>query len=76
MSFSRTDATFTLSVADNGSGFGGDVDPDVDKTMGLSLVRDLSVQLGGRAKFGHADGGERGVQCTVTFVRGHGGAES
>ncbi|MGD0679663.1 MAG: PAS domain S-box protein [Polyangiaceae bacterium] len=76
VSFSRTDATFTLSVADNGSGFGGDVDPDVDKTMGLSLVRDLSVQLGGRAEFGHADGGERGVQCTVTFVRGHGGAES
>jgi PAS domain S-box-containing protein len=61
----------TILVADNGSGFAGRVDPAGDQTMGLTLVRDLSRQLRGRAEFATLNG----ARCTVTFpaVRRAGG---
>ena len=59
----RQGTAVALSVSDNGHGLSGDVDPLHEKTMGLSLVRDLGAQLGGEAKF-ESDGG---VRCTVTF---------
>ena len=52
-----------LVVGDNGAGFARAVDPGNAKTMGLTLVQDLSLQLGGRADFAAADG----VRCTITF---------
>jgi two-component sensor histidine kinase len=52
-----------LSVADNGRGFPGDIDPTRDETMGLTLVRDLSSQLRGRIEFTT----KGGARCAVTF---------
>jgi len=60
---SKQDDTITLSVADNGLGFPAAVDPSSEATMGLSLIRDLSIQLRARAVFDSS----HGVQCTITF---------
>jgi len=59
----RDGRDLSLSVADNGPGLPSTVDPDKDESMGLTLVRDLSRQLRGRAIFESADG----VRCTVRF---------
>jgi two-component sensor histidine kinase len=53
----------TLLVADNGSGFDAEIDPGRDETMGLTLVRDLSAQLGGTAEFASVNG----ARCVVRF---------
>ena len=53
----------SLSVADSGPGFPRTVDPDNDESMGLTLVRDLALQLRGRATFERS----RGARCTVRF---------
>ena len=52
-----------LVVSDNGIGFAATVDPTRDETMGLTLVRDLSLQLRGLAEFTTANG----ARCTVRF---------
>jgi two-component sensor histidine kinase len=57
------DDELTLRVADNGVGFASGVDPMREETMGLTLVRDLSVQLRGRAELTTANG----ARCTVRF---------
>ncbi|MEO6603347.1 MAG: PAS domain S-box protein [Polyangiaceae bacterium] len=59
----RVDDDLRLVVADNGTGFAGAVDPTRAETMGLTLVRDLSVQLGGAAEFVTANG----ARCKVRF---------
>jgi PAS domain S-box-containing protein len=59
----RVGENLTLLVADNGPGFAATVDPARDETMGLTLVRDLSLQLRGRAEFLTANG----ALCTVRF---------
>ena len=59
----RVDGNLELVVADNGTGFAGAIDPTRTETMGLTLVRDLSLQLGGRAEFTTANG----ARCTVRF---------
>ena len=59
----QDDNTITMSVTDNGHGLPGTVDPTADATMGLSLVRDLSIQLRGQTVFVSGDG----VRGTLTF---------
>jgi PAS domain S-box-containing protein len=59
----RVDDDLMLLVADNGAGFADTVDPGRQETMGLTLVRDLSAQLGGHAQFATAGG----ARCTVRF---------
>lgn len=59
----RLDDNLELVVADNGCGFASAVDPHRAGTMGLTLVRDLSVQLGGVATFTTANG----TRCAVRF---------
>jgi two-component sensor histidine kinase len=57
------DEELTLVVADNGRGFASEVDPMREATMGLTLVRDLSLQLRGHAELTSAGG----ARCTVRF---------
>jgi PAS domain S-box-containing protein len=59
----RVDDDLELVVADNGTGVGSADDPARAETMGLTLVRDLSAQLRGRAEFDSANG----ARCTVRF---------
>jgi len=59
----QDDTTITMSVTDNGHGLPCTVDPTADATMGLSLVRDLSIQLRGQTVFVSGDG----VRGTLTF---------
>jgi PAS domain S-box-containing protein len=59
----RVDDDLELVVADNGTGVGNADDLARAETMGLTLVRDLSAQLRGRAEFDSADG----ARCTVRF---------
>jgi PAS domain S-box-containing protein len=59
----RVDDDLELVVADNGTGFASPFDPARTETMGLTLVRDLSAQVRGRAEFGSANG----ARCTVRF---------
>jgi PAS domain S-box-containing protein len=59
----RVDDDLELVVADNGTGVGSADDPARAETMGLTLVRDLSAQLRGRAEFDSASG----ARCTVRF---------
>jgi len=60
----RVGDELSLLVADNGPGFAATIDPSSDETMGLTLVRDLSHQLGGRVEFVTANG----ARCTVRFA--------
>ena len=59
----RVEERLVMSVADNGAGFDAAVDPANDETMGVMLVRDLSVQLRGHAEFVNANG----ATCTIGF---------
>ena len=68
----RDDDDVTLLVSDNGSGFGDAVDPTRAETMGLALVRDLSLQLRGVAEFATANG----ARCTIRFPAPRDGARS
>jgi PAS domain S-box-containing protein len=52
-----------ISVADNGLGLASTVDPNTDETMGLTLVRDLTLQLRGRVEFVNTNG----ARCEMTF---------
>ncbi len=53
----------TISVVDNGRGYPNAVDPMKDESMGLTLVRDLSLQLRGHVAFAT----ENGARCTIVF---------
>jgi PAS domain S-box-containing protein len=68
----RVDDDLELVVADNGAGFPSASDPSRTETMGLTLVRDLSVQVRGRAEFMSANG----ARCTVRFPAPEEGARS
>jgi two-component sensor histidine kinase/CheY-like chemotaxis protein len=46
-----------LSIADDGPGFGPDIDPTTNRTLGLRLVRDLTQQIRGELQFCHAPSG-------------------
>ncbi len=59
----HVDDDLELAVADNGTGFTEEIDPDNHDTMGLTLIRDLGNQLSGRADFA----ADRGARCTVRF---------
>ena len=58
-----------LTVSDEGPGFPGDVDPDGCPTIGLTLVRLLAQQLGGRM---HCDCTGGGTRIGVVFPVGEG----
>ena len=59
----RQGGQMVLSVEDNGGGFPDEQDPGSDETLGVSIVHDLSAQLGGAAAFSNCDG----ARCTVRF---------
>lgn len=53
----------TLTVDDNGRGFAAAPDPDDETTLVLTLVRDLTSQLGGTVIFRT----NSGASCTIEF---------
>jgi two-component sensor histidine kinase len=60
----RDDDRYVLSVADNGRGIPGDVDPSSEKTLGLRIVRMLGEhQLGGSIDMDRAGG----TRFTIRF---------
>jgi PAS domain S-box-containing protein len=59
-------ATLELTVRDNGVGLSKDLDLKRAQTMGLSLVHDLTRQLGGTVIFRTADDGH-GTEVQITF---------
>ena len=61
-----TTGTLALTVRDNGVGLPKDLDVKLTQTMGLSLVRDLTRQLGGTVEFRDAGCGH-GTEVQITF---------
>ncbi|GAB3276669.1 hypothetical protein GCM10027347_50340 [Larkinella harenae] len=55
--------TYRLSIGDNGVGFPPDLNPDRSHTLGMSLIRGLSKQLGGQLQINQLEG----VQISLTF---------
>ncbi|WP_164928851.1 PAS domain-containing protein [Gloeobacter violaceus] len=60
---SQSEQTVTLLVEDNGSGLPADFDPAKLESLGLQLVNDLALQLGGSVVFS----GAQGTSVRVTF---------
>jgi PAS domain S-box-containing protein len=58
---------FFLEVADNGVGFASDLDPQNVTSLGMSIIRLLTEQLGGKAEFQTHDGAC--VRVTVPALR-------
>jgi two-component sensor histidine kinase/DNA-binding response OmpR family regulator len=56
-------ATYTLTVADNGVGLPDGFDPEKKETLGLLLVQDLTQQLDGTLAIDRAGG----TTCAITF---------
>ena len=59
----RTGNTLELSVEDDGVGLPEGFDPEQTTTLGMSLVRNLALQLGGSVRFG----GKPGLRVTVAI---------
>jgi two-component sensor histidine kinase len=59
------DGGFKLSVADNGVGLPEGFDPNSPKTLGMQLVRNLALQLGGVVDCSSTDG----ALFRITFTR-------
>jgi two-component sensor histidine kinase len=53
----------TLLIADNGPGFSEDFNPDTLDSLGFTLIREFSEQLGGNWKF-YSD---NGAKFSITF---------
>lgn len=56
VSLHRKDDQIELEIRDNGVGLPSDMDPDRASSLGFSLVRSLSSQLGGRVTYRRTDG--------------------
>ncbi|WP_338877400.1 histidine kinase dimerization/phosphoacceptor domain -containing protein (plasmid) [Spirosoma sp. SC4-14] len=56
--------TYQLTVSDNGIGLPAYINPNRSRTLGMSLIRGLSKQLGGRLQINQSDG----VQISLTFT--------
>ena len=56
--------TYQLTVSDNGIGLPADINPNRSRTLGMSLIRGLSKQLGGNLKINTNDG----VRISLTFT--------
>ncbi|GAB4014432.1 hypothetical protein GCM10028773_01160 [Spirosoma koreense] len=56
--------TYQLTVSDNGVGQSVAIHPNRSQTLGMSLIRGLSKQLGGRLQINQNDG----VQISLTFT--------
>ncbi|MGA0557095.1 tetratricopeptide repeat protein [Larkinella sp. VNQ87] len=57
------DQTYRLTIRDNGVGLPVDFDPRQSRTLGLTLIRGLSKQIGGNLQITSPDG----VQLELTF---------
>ncbi|MBO0931823.1 tetratricopeptide repeat-containing sensor histidine kinase [Fibrella aquatilis] len=55
--------TYQLTVSDNGIGLPDDINPNRSRTLGMSLIRGLSKQLGGNLQIDNNDG----VQISLLF---------
>ncbi|AUD03613.1 tetratricopeptide repeat-containing sensor histidine kinase [Spirosoma pollinicola] len=58
------DKTYRLTISDNGVGFPPDLNPNRSRTLGMSLIRGLSKQIGGKLQIHQTDG----VQISLTFT--------
>ncbi|GAB3942362.1 hypothetical protein GCM10028805_06880 [Spirosoma harenae] len=56
--------TYRLTVSDDGVGFPPDLNPNRSRTLGMSLIRGLSKQLGGKLQIDQLNG----VQISLTFT--------
>lgn len=67
VSLTEEPAFLVLSVEDDGPGFSPDIDPLISHSLGVSLVRSLAEQLGGKAIWRNLDTG--GILAAVRFPR-------
>lgn len=56
--------TYRLTISDDGVGFPPDLNPNRSRTLGMSLIRGLSKQLGGKLQINQMNG----VQISLTFT--------
>jgi PAS domain S-box-containing protein len=56
MSLSERTGAMELRIADNGVGLPEDFDPENTPTLGMSLVRNLTLQIGGTVRYGRGEG--------------------
>ncbi len=56
--------TYRLTIGDDGVGFPPDLNPNRSRTLGMSLIRGLSKQLGGKLHINQTNG----VQISLTFT--------
>ncbi|MBD2757251.1 sensor histidine kinase [Spirosoma validum] len=56
--------TYKLTISDDGVGFPPDLNPNRSRTLGMSLIRGLSKQLGGKLQINQMNG----VQISLTFT--------
>jgi two-component sensor histidine kinase len=56
--------TYRLKLSDDGVGFPPDLNPNQSRTLGMSLIRGLSKQLGGKLQISQ----ESGVAITLQFT--------
>ena len=59
-----TEKTYRLTISDDGVGFPPDLNPNRSRTLGMSLIRGLSKQLGGKLQINQFNG----VQISLTFT--------
>ena len=58
-----TNQTYLLKLSDNGVGFPPDLNPNRSRTLGMSLIRGLSKQLGGKLQINQ----DSGVAISLIF---------
>ncbi len=63
---------YQLLIEDDGIGLPADFDPDLSRSLGMSLIKGLSIQLDGELQISQ----QNGVQISLTFPQGKIKAES
>ncbi|QMW04865.1 tetratricopeptide repeat-containing sensor histidine kinase [Spirosoma foliorum] len=59
-----TNQIYRLTISDNGIGFPPDLNPNRSRTLGMSLIRGLSKQLGGKLQINQ----DSGVEISLLFT--------
>ena len=60
----QTESTINIQIEDDGIGLPDNFNPESTKTLGMQLIKTLSVQLLGSYKF---ESGEKGATFILTF---------
>jgi two-component sensor histidine kinase len=66
ISVEKTGTQLQISVADNGKGMSGQIDPEKAETLGLILIQSLADQIGGTYKFKNLNGTQFSLIFTPT----------